>query len=941
MKGKIRSFPFILVSVVPLLVVVMVSSIVALASDGDLVVTAPSARSNPAVDDSFYTGFSLAGSRAFTTTTSRYEQEGVAATAIQSDTISPDSSQSMPYERRLVTYWDPLETAPTSVVKGITPDYWGTGSPIPTGPRYRAAGVSCDGRTFYVFGGKRDTGTLLNEAWQYDVASDSWAALASMPVALMNFEAACIGNRVYLVGGYDSDNGAHTNDFQIYDVVSESWTATTWPNARTPMTAVWDGKLYAFGGNPGPSDETWMYDPADGTWTGPLAAMPTANTYGAAVTVDDYIYQVGGGLNNIVQRYDPFGNVWDNSGPQLQDSRMSALTIWYGDYIYVVSGAQIVGSVWTAWNSTEVYDPAQWPGGAWVYDDETVPTPAVAMAGDCAVGVIWGAGGTDSGVRYDSNQYLDDDACCHVDDTPPSGSFQINGGNTYVNSTSVTLNVSVVDNESCVKDMRFRNDAPLSALVLQDDYPWDKDAVQQLLAANNIPYDQLDSSAMSTVNLEPYAMVIIPSDQPQGFYDTYDANRARFEAYVSGGGLLEFHAAAWGWNGGDLAGIPLPGGVDVVESYHDFNYIEEPTHPLVAGVANPVSGNWASHGYFTDVPAGTLIICTEGIVPGGNPTLIEYPYGDGMVIATGQTLEIGWTWRWSGRRILVNSIPYLAGHMPWATAVPWELSSSDGVKTVYGGFGNNAGLWSAAYNDTITLDTVAPTASVSCPSETADRSFTVSWSGSDSLSGVASYAVQYRVGVGGTWMTWLPATTQTSATFGPNSPVTVEGDQTYYFRARARDRAGNDGQFVYCSTYVSGESSIYLPAVLRNVSSCAPPCSASNNYCEDHDSWGAAYGPLCFSTQYQAYPDDSTDYYYFELGTTQHVTIRVQNYQATGDLILYRHREGDEPEFVAQWGAGGSTMTIARSLGAGRYYVRVYTTGGHSTTHLYTLTVSY
>ncbi len=72
------------------------------------------------------------------------------------------------------------------------------------------------------------------------------------------------------------------------------------------------------------------------------------------------------------------------------------------------------------------------------------------------------------------------------------------------------------------------------------------------------------------------------------------------------------------------------------------------------------------------------------------------------------------------------------------------------------------------------------------------------------------------------------------------------------------------------------------------------------------------------------------------------MTILLQNYQATGDLILYKHRAGDEPECVANWGQGGSTMTIGpRTLQAGKYYVRVYSTDGHNTTALYTLTVTY
>ncbi len=363
-------------------------------NDSGGAMTAQATPDDSAVEDAFYTLFSPAGSHVFSATMNLYGPSVVDATVIQSDTVRQDiylpaghliyappgleitvdmgdsdqasftltndggwtatfelqetgtgvapiplllNRRSLPYERRSVTYWDSSETAPTATLRTMSPNLWGTGSPIPTGSRYRSAGTSCDGQTYYIFGGWGSSYyDVLDEAWQYNPASDSWTALADMPVALMNFEATCIGNYIYLVGGYDGY--AHTNDFQIYDIANDSWTLTTWPNVRTPMTAAWNGKLYAFGGSPGPSNETWMYDPATDTWTDHLAPMPTGNAYGAAVTVGDHIYQIGGGLRNTVQRYDPTTDTWDDSGPQLQDSRMSALTVWYGDKIYVVSG---------------------------------------------------------------------------------------------------------------------------------------------------------------------------------------------------------------------------------------------------------------------------------------------------------------------------------------------------------------------------------------------------------------------------------------------------------------------------------------------------------------------------------------------------------------------------------------------------------------------------
>ncbi len=155
----------------------------------------------------------------------------------------------------------------------------------------------------------------------------------------------------------------------------------------------------------------------------------------------------------------------------------------------------------------------------------------------------------------------------------------------------------------------------------------------------------------------------------------------------------------------------------------------------------------------------------------------------------------------------------------YGTSKAWTLTSGDGAKTVYVQYSDNAGNVSASYSDTIILDTVAPTSSATSPITTSALSFSVTWSGSDSLSGVASYDVQYRVGSGGTWTDWLASTMATSAIFGPTTPVTVQDRQTCYFQVRARDNAGNvevyPGGNGDTSTLVQ-QYNIFLPSVIRN-----------------------------------------------------------------------------------------------------------------------------
>ncbi|MCM8768195.1 MAG: 6-bladed beta-propeller [Candidatus Omnitrophica bacterium] len=83
-------------------------------------------------------------------------------------------------------------------------------------------------------------------------------------------------------------------------------------------------------------------------------------------------------------------------------------------------------------------------------------------------------------------------------------------------------------------------------------------------------------------------------------------------------------------------------------------------------------------------------------------------------------------------------------------------------------------------------DATIPSSSVNSLSPyTRTTSFEVSWSGSDPDSGIGSYDIQFRDGTEGVWKNWLVGTCQTEATF------VGEDGHTYYFRSRARDKAGN------------------------------------------------------------------------------------------------------------------------------------------------------
>lgn len=203
-------------------------------------------------------------------------------------------------------------------------------------------------------------------------------------------------------------------------------------------------------------------------------------------------------------------------------------------------------------------------------------------------------------------------------------------------------------------------------LIIQDEYPWGADSIQQILSAHAIPYDQVDSSYMATIDLSAYELVIIPSVQSSTFYTNWDAYIGRFEAYVETGGAL--------WLSGTTQGQTpaAPGGVLNHLFGDDYNDVLLPGHPWVAGVPGQIYGNSASHNYFTNLFPGSQVVAQS--TNSGQATLVDYRMGAGRIMLTGQTLEIAWWYNWDAAPILENSLldmyVWEPGDVSWLGVVP-------------------------------------------------------------------------------------------------------------------------------------------------------------------------------------------------------------------------------------------------------------------------------
>ena len=167
---------------------------------------------------------------------------------------------------------------------------------------------------------------------------------------------------------------------------------------------------------------------------------------------------------------------------------------------------------------------------------------------------------------------------------------------------------------------------------------------------------------MATADLSAYRFVVIPGAQWRtDFYQTYTANAARFDRYVTNGGVLVLEL-----NGAENDALLLPRGVSIVRHPAKENTILVPEHPALTPFGGrPIRASYASHCYLENVPKDALLLAVEsadGQSDTNKPTFIEYSYGTGRVIAACQCFH---DQDRSGRGALMPTLLTYAGERKW------------------------------------------------------------------------------------------------------------------------------------------------------------------------------------------------------------------------------------------------------------------------------------
>src|SRR5215471_7971346 len=180
----------------------------------------------------------------------------------------------------------------------------------------------------YAFGGFRlpDSGPPawdpINNAWEYDPATDSWKELAPMPTKRGAASAAVANGKIYVTGGANSLPGVGDKVYVIGGRIGSAFISVGSNNI----------------------DLVEMYDPATDRWI-PRDKMPTRRSAIGNGVYNGKIVAVGGEFQDRTQFsaykaaevYDPALNTW-NILPSMPHPRHGVAVGVVGNRLYAVSG---------------------------------------------------------------------------------------------------------------------------------------------------------------------------------------------------------------------------------------------------------------------------------------------------------------------------------------------------------------------------------------------------------------------------------------------------------------------------------------------------------------------------------------------------------------------------------------------------------------------------
>jgi hypothetical protein len=277
---------------------------------------------------------------------------------------------------------------------------WTAGNPYPTTiVRY---GFAQTATHFYVFGGV-DNGAITNAVNRMDLSTGVWEPRAAMPTIGGEAPTCALDATAGVVYCTDGTNGS---GFFSYDIATDTWnTLASIPESDTYGSAsgAFNGKVFVAGGTGGITNAVWVYDIGLNSWS-PGTAAPALFLLAGYQQVGQFLYVVGGFdptfVNNATTwRLDMSSapGVWD-VGPAFTPQRADfGLAYDAGtNKLYALAGdLPNDGNPFNSTNLVDELDLSGWPGGTWNPSPPDMPPQnrQANQAGFYGNGEIWSVGG--------------------------------------------------------------------------------------------------------------------------------------------------------------------------------------------------------------------------------------------------------------------------------------------------------------------------------------------------------------------------------------------------------------------------------------------------------------------------------------------------------------------------------------------------------------------
>uniref|UniRef100_A0A672NTT8 Kelch like family member 29 n=1 Tax=Sinocyclocheilus grahami TaxID=75366 RepID=A0A672NTT8_SINGR len=210
------------------------------------------------------------------------------------------------------------------------------------------------GDNIYLSGGI-ESGVTLADVWCYMSLLDNWNLVSRMTVPRCRHNSVVYDGKLYTIGGLGV--AGNLDNVERYDTITNQWemVAPLPKPVHSAAATVCGGKIYVFGGvnEAGRSAGVLQsYVPQTNAWSFIESPM-IDNKYAPAVTLNGYIFILGGAYARATTIYDPEkGNI--KAGPNMNHSRQFCSAVVLDGKIYVTGG--IVSSEGPALGTMEAFD---------------------------------------------------------------------------------------------------------------------------------------------------------------------------------------------------------------------------------------------------------------------------------------------------------------------------------------------------------------------------------------------------------------------------------------------------------------------------------------------------------------------------------------------------------------------------------------------------------